>query len=78
MTLILWALTNDIMMSYIFGESPGYLAELDLADLPNATRAYGAIDFSTIARSVPLAIRLYNSFPFLRRLSFFGWIDKVT
>ncbi|KAK8111690.1 benzoate 4-monooxygenase cytochrome P450 [Apiospora kogelbergensis] len=77
MTLILWALTNDIMMSYIFGESPGYLAELDLADLPNATRAYGAIDFSTIARSVPLAIRLYNSFPFLRRLSFFGWIDKL-
>ncbi|KAK8065128.1 cytochrome p450 [Apiospora hydei] len=77
LTFILWALTNDIMTSYIFGERTGYLAASDLAAAHDATRAYNAIDLATVLRTMPPVKILFNTLPVLRRHSVLGWIDKL-
>ncbi|KAK8034114.1 hypothetical protein PG993_009109 [Apiospora rasikravindrae] len=77
LTFILWALTNDIMTSYIFGERMGYLAAPDLAAVHDSTRAYNAIDLATVLRTMSPVKMLFDPLPVLRRLSVLGWIDKV-
>ncbi|KAK8012976.1 hypothetical protein PG991_010351 [Apiospora marii] len=60
LTFILWALTNDIMTSYIFGKRMGYLAAPDLAAVHDSTRAYNAIDLATVLRTMPPVKKLFD------------------
>ena len=77
LTHILWAYTNDIMISYLFGEDFGYLKESDLAKGHDTQRAFSAIDLVTVLRTMPPFKKMLDIFPGLRRFSPLGKLDKV-
>jgi len=76
-THYLFALANDIMVSYLVGKDMGYLKEPDLAKVHDRMRAYRSIEFATLLRSMPPARMVLDMFPSLRRFSPLHWLDVV-
>lgn len=48
-----------------------------MQELHKKTRAFSAINLATILRCVPLVKMVFDTLPFLRRLSPLGWLDKI-
>ena len=76
-THIIWAYTNDIMLSYVLGDNLGFLKSQDFQALHDATRAFGAIDIATVLRTMPPVKALFELLPWMRQFSPFSWIDNV-
>ncbi|KAI1415050.1 cytochrome P450 [Hypoxylon sp. FL1857] len=77
LTHVLWAYTNDIMVSYVLGEDRGFLKSSDLAAVHDSTRPSGAVDFATLLRSMPSVKRLIDLFPALHKFSPLGWLNSL-
>ncbi|KAI2469580.1 cytochrome P450 [Annulohypoxylon bovei var. microspora] len=78
LTHVLWAYTNDIMTSYIFGEDLGFLNSPDLIAMHDSTRAFSAIDLATVLRSMPPIKKAFDILPSLRKVSPLGWLDALS
>ncbi|KAI0839263.1 cytochrome P450 [Hypoxylon sp. FL0890] len=77
MTHVLWAYTNDIMLSYLLGEDPEFLKKNDLTAVHDSTRAFGAINLATVLRSMLPVKKMFDLFPTLRKFSPLGWLDSL-